>query len=542
MNRRQFFLYTSTLAASASAAYLGYHALNRPQSVTLHKIGLPLAHLLRDKKLSLHCTREHTCETLILGSGSAALAAAWYLTRNGYRNFCLADGFERNGNNAAFVSGSLNAPSGAHYLAQPSAESQHVRQLLSDLDILQDYDKQGNPVYSETDLVFAPDERVWFNRAWHAGQLPQYDADTRRFFQLISRLLHMRGSDGRKIFAIPIVQSSRDTTWRQWDTITFAQWLRQNHYRSPVLWWYLDYCCRDDYGQGVDVVSAFAGLHYFAARGNENAAVLTWEDGLNHISQAMRQYAKIHDATSFPDAHDWVFRQPVSFPAVALSIAENADDVTVILRHTHTGDMRQIRAKNVICAMPLMVAKHIVKQPEHYGFSDLRLPEYAPWLVSNFVLHTFPNEQQHSELAWDNIVYGSSGLGYVVATHQQIRVAKPERTIFTAYTTLHHDTPQKVRQWLLDAQIDDLLPLAAQDLLTVYGKRLWRHVSHVDIVVRAHAMSSPSVGYLDAPLLQKLRSHRSRIVFAHSDLSGYSVFEEAMYWGVQAAQHILEAA
>jgi hypothetical protein len=39
-------------------------------------------------------------------------------------------------------------------------------------------------------------------------------------------------------------------------------------------------------------------------------------------------------------------------------------------------------------------------------------------------------------LAWDNVVHGSRGLGYVVATHQWIRQARPAHTAFTAYCPL----------------------------------------------------------------------------------------------------------
>ena len=35
---------------------------------------------------------------------------------------------------------------------------------------------------------------------------------------------------------------------------------------APALRWYIDYCCRDDYGAGAAQVSAWAGLHYFASR------------------------------------------------------------------------------------------------------------------------------------------------------------------------------------------------------------------------------------------------------------------------------------
>ena len=114
MNRRQFLQSTATLATAASASWLDYRYLARPPGISVNKVGLPLAHLLRDQQLNAAPSHEHVCETLILGSGAAALSAAWYLARNGYTNFCIADGFERNGNNAAYAySGCLNVSSRA---------------------------------------------------------------------------------------------------------------------------------------------------------------------------------------------------------------------------------------------------------------------------------------------------------------------------------------------------------------------------------------------------------------------------------------------
>ena len=50
------------------------------------------------------------------------------------------------------------------------------------------------------------------------------------------------------------------------DALLFSDFLTQNGLTDPDLRWYLDYCCRDEYGAGVDQVSAWAGVHYFAAR------------------------------------------------------------------------------------------------------------------------------------------------------------------------------------------------------------------------------------------------------------------------------------
>ncbi len=536
--RRQLLGSAAALSAAAAASWLGQRHLNRLPPVNINRVGLPAGHRLRNGQFPLTPQSEHRCDTLILGSGAAALSAAWYLAKHGRRNFLLAEGFERNGNNAAFVSGSLSAPSGAHYLALPSLESAYVREMLSDLGILLDGIGAIEPVYRETDLVYAPAERLYYQQRWQYSLLPQEDADSRRFHALVERLRMAYGRDGRKLFAIPVALSSADEEWRRLDQLTFAAWLAQENYRSPSLLWYLDYCCRDDYGQGIDQVSAFAGLHYFTARGHANEAVLTWPEGLAHLSEALRRHIGLQSIERLPENSEPAWPHPVSLDAAALRISETDDEVRVLLRHNRSGHTSLIRAKNVVCAMPLMVAARVVEQPARYGFS-LNLPAYAPWLVSNFVLNGFPKEAQHSELAWDNVVHGSRGLGYVVATNQLIRVAKPERTVFTAYTALNHDTPQAVRQWLIKAGEHELLEHAAQDLLQAYGRKFWFQVASVDISVRGHGMSVPTPGYLERPTLLSLRQHRSRLVFAHSDLSSYSVMEEAVYWGVEAAKKIL---
>ena len=64
---------------------------------------------------------------------------------------------------------------------------------------------------------------------------------------------------------------------------------------------------------------------------------------------------------------------------------------------------------------------------------------------------------------------------------------------------------------------------------SVYGEGFWQHVSHVDVTVRGHGMSVPKANYLNDESLLKIRNRSSGLLFAHSDLSGYSVFEETLY-------------
>jgi hypothetical protein len=150
-----------------------------------------------------------------------------------------------------------------------------------------------------------------------------------------------------------------------------------------------------------------------------------------------------------------------------------------------------------------------------------------------------PREAQGVPLAWDNVVYRGDGLGYVVSTHQLIRLSPPQRSVFSAYQALNLDTPDDTRRWLAAAHPDDLRAQAAIDLVPAYGRDLWRHAAALEITVRGHAMATPDVGFLSRPGLLALRDAHGPVLFAHADLSGMSLFEEASYWGVLAANRAI---
>ncbi len=534
------------LGAGAAVALPGCHNFwPSAAHVTVSRPGMALGHVLRDSSSWPPPSAQWSCDLLIAGSGAAALTAAWKLSCEGRRDFVLIEGPEPNGNNAGTVDGELRYPTGAHYLALPSLESLHMRELLADLGILHGDPAAERPGYDERILVHAPEERLLRDGTWQEEMLPAEDADTRRFFAFAASLAHMRGDDGRRLFAIPLALSSQDAAWRALDRQTFAQWLAANDYRSDNLLWYLDYCCRDDYGQGCAHVSAWAGLHYFASRGGqarhaENGAVLTWPDGLASLSQLMRSRIALQRSSALrPEGSG-----PRAMNGVVLRMSEQRNGVDILLGVFDGERLKtvQIKAARAICAMPLYIASHVVQGLAERGFeAERHMPVYAPWLVSNFVFDRFPREKSGAPLSWDNVVQGGKGLGYIVSTHQLIRVARPPQTSFTAYRALDHDTPNVVRTMLQTASDETLLEMAAADLELAYGKALWPYLSHAAITVRGHAIASPQPGYLHNDGLLALREGGSRLLFAHADLSGYSVFEEAAWWGYQAAKRLLQS-
>ena len=92
---------------------------------------------------------------------------------------------------------------------------------------------------------------------------------------------------------------------------------------------------------------------------------------------------------------------------------------------------------------------------------------------------------------------------------------------------------------MLSASPADIYTQVAAELETIYGVKLRSRILQARLTLRGHAMAVPQPGYLSNAGLIALRSHSGRLQFAHSDLSGFSIFEEACYWGKQAAQSIL---
>jgi hypothetical protein len=92
---------------------------------------------------------------------------------------------------------------------------------------------------------------------------------------------------------------------------------------------------------------------------------------------------------------------------------------------------------------------------------------------------------------------------------------------------------------MLSASPKQIYQRAAAELEQIYGLALRQRMLQARLSLRGHAMAIPQPGYLTNQGLQALRSYTGRLQFAHSDLSGYSIFEEACYWGRRAAVQIL---
>jgi hypothetical protein len=529
-SRRRFVCQAGTIT---SAALIGGCQWPESRVVEVRRPGMAVGHQWRGAA-GIEAWRQLPeagaldCDVAIIGSGAAGLMAAWNLRRAGVKKLLILQGPVPHGNAAGTQLGGLPCPTAAHYLPLPSVESSHVRELLIDMQLMTGALGATRPSFAEEALVHAPSERLLHGSRWYSGLVPNDSVDVAeqqeisRFLGLVRRFTDELGNDGKRIFVVPIALSSEDEKWRSLDQQTFDQWLSAQQFSGKPLRWYLDYCCRDEFGAGLSQVSAWAGLHYFCSRSGHAAnaadgAVMTWPSGLNPLLQHLQRGSE---------------QQTLALQA--LHVKRQTQSVQIWA--TDGLQRTTITARKVIIATPLFVALGI--DPEiraaFAGAKD-QLPQYRPWLVSNFYFPRAPVEAQDTELNWDNVVYGSDSLGFVNSGQQFIRRSSNPPTVLTTYHAFASGDAATARQWCANATQEQLLSFAAQDLTAAYSKKGVQGATQIQMNLHGHGMASPTPGFLSNSLLLSLRQQTGSVLYANADLSGYSVFEEATWWGRRAA-------
>ncbi|MBM4391714.1 MAG: FAD-dependent oxidoreductase [Deltaproteobacteria bacterium] len=458
-------------------------------------------------------------DVLIVGAGVAGLSCAWSLARRGFGGSVeIVDLGEEIGGTATFgQSGGLPYPWGAHYLTLPSPETVHVTEMLADLGVVTGF--EGNkPIFHPRMLCAAPEERLFQAGRFVHGLWPTDlaraadDAQLAAFEQACREWTQRLGADRRAAFAIPLAASSLDPEIRALDAIPFGTWLGDQGFDSTLLRQYVDYCCRDDYGADSAAVSAWAGLHYFASRRPDpgdardlGTHVLTWPEGNGWLVRRLRE--KIPWAPRLgrvlralePGGRAWI---------------------------DHEGMVSGVQARHVVLAVPGFVASRLLDLP--------RRVDHAPWLVAQVHVSRLPRSNGVAA-AWDTVIHGSPGLGYVNNAHQSL--GPPGPAVLTYYR------PVSSRQQLADtsweahahAILDELRPAHADidEVTTRLDTWAWGHGTAIP-VVGTYALDSGG-----RPALDALAAPVGAIHFAHADLSGVSLFEEASFHGLRAAAEIL---
>jgi monoamine oxidase len=460
---------------------------------------------------------------VIVGAGISGLAAARALARRGVDDVHLLDLEDApGGNSRGHAIGVLPCPLGAHYLPVPGPQATEVSEWLREIGLLRQ--SFGRTVADERHLCHSPQERLFFEGAWHEGLLPPAAAGSATWgqYQRFEAALHSARREAA--FALPTHLAPWTDAHRRLDALTFARWLDQQGLHDERLRWYLDYACRDDYGAGIGTVSAWAGLHYFASRhgfaapGSEAAerdAVFTWPEGNAWLVQRLAAPfagGRLHTART-------VWRVEAQRDGVGLWCVDESSQRA-----------ERWHARAAVLAVPLFVAARLVHPAMPALTAIAQAQPHAPWLVANVALDSPLLERATGAApSWDNVRYGSPSLGYVDARHQSLD-PRPLAGVLTSYWALS----QHERQGLLaDASASAWAQRVVADLALVHPD-LPHKVRRVDLARYGHAMSIPVPGLRAHPALAALAAQRGPIVFAHADLSAYSVFEEAFAHGTRA--------
>jgi len=370
-----------------------------------------------------------------------------------------------------------------------------ARELMEELGVFRD----GR--WDDRALCFDPQERLFLHGRWQEGIEPELGTAPRDREQYLKFNDLVREYRATGEFTIPMARGAKPSAL---DRISMSDWLRERGFDSPYLRWYVNYACRDDYGALAKDTSAWAGIHYFASREPEDKGPLTWPEGNGWIMQKLVVKLNRYLRPSAPVYH----------------IVPAGNKVHVLT------ESAVYICENVIFAAPTFLAHYLIEgAPKAEGFV------YSPWLTANLTLERQP-EQKGAEAAWDNVIFDSPTLGYVNARHMGVS-SQTDRTVWTFYWALAEYAPAEGRRLLLGKDWSFWKEAILSDLERAHAN-IRQCVSHIDIMRLGHAMVRPAPGFMFSEARLRWTKPLARIHFANSDLSGFSIFEEAQYRGVQA--------
>jgi hypothetical protein len=504
MQRRQFL----TAAASAATAVLSSGCDPAPRTLAGGFAGIDMArgHQLRDLLAQGTLPAPavvRRAQVVIAGGGVAGLAA---------------------GNSRGGQVNGIACPLGAHYLPVPGDDAREVQDLLEELGLRQRV--AGRWQYDERHLCHSPQERLFFQGEWQEGLLPVQGvgeatlAQYRRFAERVQAL----GKAAR--FTMPMLKSfdakrPLAPIHQALDAMTFAAgWTKRG---------WMTRTCAGTWTTAAATTTARA------RRACRPGPASTTSPAATAFMRRARPPPKTARACSpGPKA---TAGSPSAWPrrcttggqlrtaCSVLRITEGRHGVQVDAFNHATDSVERWQAQRCIVALPVFMAARVVQGPPAFLREAAQRLSWAPWLVANIHIDAPLADRPGAAPAWDNVLYYQA-LGDVPQAREQLAT----------------------QPWTHWANAT----LAA---LSVPHPDLPRRATRVDITRYGHAMSIPVPGtqqFLSQIGLQSLSGKRkqlsngeqaawmptpatARLAFAHSDWSGYSVFEEAFTRGHGAA-------
>lgn len=527
MNRRSF-IFTLGLGATISVFFTTCKTKINQWILRLVLPNRSLGHRLLT--MDFPKTSGHKSEKLlIIGGGISGLSAAYYLMKKGFEDFKIIELESEPGGNSRYGKNEITTyPLGAHYLPLPNTDDNELISFLKDMNIITGTDDKGIPEIDDKFLSFSMQERLFIHNKWQDDIVPKYglsaidNDEIKRFYDQMHQLQEEKDARGNYYFFIPLSNSSPDEKYKIWDKWTMKEWLVEHNYLSKDLCEHIDYCCRDDYGLGINEVSAWAGVSYFAARKSK-----TWHKYHDSVISAPNGNGQLVDMLR-KGVEDKIITK-----SIAYKIDQRHDKLEVSVYSEFDYKSYVYTCDKLILATPQFVTQRLI--PERKALTNEFY--YNPWVVATLTLNR--NGCIGTEnLAWDNVIHGGDGLGYIYAQHQEL--GKLEGDIVITYYYTLRDMPQtKRRKFVYDQPKEYWENIIISDLEKAHVD-IRASIINIEINIWGHGMISPRPGFIFSEDIQKAKAPiENRIYFAHSDLTGISIFEEAFHQGIYAAKQIL---
>ena len=441
--------------------------------------------------------KPETIEIAIVGGGLAGLTAAYQLRDSNFRLFELST--KLGGTVSSETYQNFQFSQGAHYdLAYPENYGREVLKLLEELKIIK-YEPWKR-AYGFTDhqhiIPYYRRQQCYDQGKRRRDVIPESNLKD-EFVEVMLRFSNEMKMPTRLI----------DPKFHYLDKVTFYEFLSSqiaitNEFKRQV-----DYHMLDDYGGTSDMVSALAGVHYFACRPyyTENVDLFSPPNGNEYFADALM---KRLDKNRLKASH------------LVNSIIKQGDNYELRIINLNEKRIELIRAERVIYAGQKHALKYVYPEQE-----DLFNNRYAPWMVVNLITKQVDGVYGY----WQNEYLGENKnfLGFIDSSVQSQGKLVGKR-VFTAYYCLNEDD----REYLTTVgKARERIAKETQEYIEeMLNSRI--NVEAAFMKVMGHAMPIPQPGYLFADAND---SESAEIIYAGVDNGRLPLLFEAMDSGILAA-------
>lgn len=502
-----------------------------------------VCHDVRDGRVELNpvAPDPRVYDVIIVGGGVSGVAAAWKLLRCGVRDILLIErGSELGGTSISGEHGGQRFAWAAHYIESPGPDAGHMLEICEDLRIIGDT-IDGWPVVDPRYVVPEPEVGLRAGGSWLPAHFPAQIAASRdvveyeRFRQDMYRWVRWRDTVGRPAFGRPIQRTSPSDEARELDRITMAKYLDRLDIQSDLVRWYVNNRVVDEYGCGIETVSAWAGVQFWAQSnssftdfeppGTPAPVVLSWPEGNAFLVNGM--------------ARD-LGASRTRLESLVLNVRNAGDRALVTCLDADGAGRTTLQARTVIYAAPKHAVYYVMPDLVAAGRDEFNACEYVPWVTASVHVTRPPASKPRHPLTWETLGHQAWGLGYIDNRHMTRRGGGfDEPTILTFYAALCEDIDAD-RHRLLDEGWDYWARAILGSLQQMHPG-IESLVTRLDVRKWGHAMIAMRPGYLWGPERQRMLRPFGRVHFAGVDIAGTPVFEQAAYRGIEAAEAAMVA-